>query len=166
MKTYQMKAETRQIIGYIRNRLKENPDGLITWDELEAATGVYSRSRLRGYTMTARRHILNEDGFLIVAEHGVGIRRERRYDRYLDDTRRHIGRVARRANRAVPRAMEVDVDMSNDQREQALTRLAQVGALEYMANARVTKKLEAAARGQERKMMVGDVLKMFGKNGE
>ncbi len=165
MKTFQMCPETRQLIGYILNRLKEDPDGVVTWEEMEKAVGLHGkRARLRGYCKTARDHILNDESILTVPERGVGIRRTKKYDIYAGNVRQHVNRVTRRAGRAVPRAMEGDPDIPNDMILRTNVNLSVLGALELCSKPQTVKKIEQGITEQNKgRLIVGDVLKMFGK---
>ena len=165
MQINQMTPQTRQLIGYIRNRLKEDQSQTITWDEMGAALGLRDdRNKLYGYSQTARKHILEEDGILLVADRGLGLRRERAYDKYLRAKRCHVHKTVRRANRAIPRAMEEDSEIPNEVLKETQVLLAQSGALEHFARSHATKVLAKKAAELDRKLMVGDVLKIFAGN--
>lgn len=160
----EMSADTRILINTLELKLIKEQQEFISYEELSAAIGRDVRDGGRNLLQTARRHVESEADIMLTTVCRKGIKRSKEYAGQLRASRKHIGKVARKQEKRVMRAVAADTTID-------ISTLAEIGAERTImemhrlfAKDSSYKKLESSIRAnQNRELPTAETLKLFSK---
>jgi hypothetical protein len=113
---------------------------------------------------TARRSLLNNDGYVFAVERGKGLKRLRD-EEIVSASDQDVNRIRRTAKKGARKLASVEdyAAMSNGAQLRHTTRLSVMTAVAHMASSKGIQKLETSANGRAKELPISETLAAFAK---
>lgn len=135
---------------------------MITYEALSAAIGRDVRLYARASLQSARRAVLNANGYVFSCQHNEGLTRLNDVQ-IVDASEEDRSKMRRAAGRAIKKLATVDFSaLPEDKKRKHVVMSAQIGAIEMFAAKSATKKIESKVDDSKKTLAIGETLKMFG----